>query len=505
MFIQDKRREEKEESKKRKESLRKFDTLLRVDPTIDDEHTDEFIIPRGAEKFLDVEKGEQLSTHTRYAIIPRAIKRFDRFITVQVENYYECARNISYFSLFRGKGNGEIEDGEVCYKKKKCFKGRSIKKEPEWNLPKIDLNELKRYQFKGVQYDRGLADERGEVNVIPVESKKLVRMSKVKGGNQRNVDVIDEEGIWKINHMREMHFERGHLREFELKKYNAKGERNYTVVHDKSKMSMREEGHTVRIGIPEKGKFECAKCKKGFEEVGELAHHKLRMCGEESDDGGGEVKCPECEKVVEEGTHLIVHRFMDCEKKWKQYKCGLCDDTFVLKNIRDWHRAVVCRGKEKKFKCSVCDFAFFTEKGRNMHEENACFRTKGEKVAVRKTFNCRWCGGGFWEEEIRREHEQKHCYIVKKIKQVTGKEHISVEIVRKEGEGEVTEEEEKFEDAVEEQVEQVIVTADVHKSDVMFTPEASESEDDARKKIDELIKETEEEMPKGCNYFWGFE
>ena len=97
--------------------------------------------------------------------------------------------------MFHRKGNGEIEDGEVCYKKKKCFKGRSIKKEPKWNFPKIDLNELKRYQFKGVQYNRGLADEKGEVDVIPVESEKLVCMSMVKGGNQRNVDVIDEEGM----------------------------------------------------------------------------------------------------------------------------------------------------------------------------------------------------------------------------------------------------------------------------------------------------------------------
>ena len=132
-----------------------------------------------------MEKGKQLSTHTRNAIIPRAIKRFDRFITVRVENYYECARNISYFSLFHGKGNGEIEDGEVCYKKKKCFKGRSIKKEPEWNLPKIDLNELKRYQFKGVQYDRGLADERGEVDVIP-----HIRRKKLKRDTQAAVSVV---------------------------------------------------------------------------------------------------------------------------------------------------------------------------------------------------------------------------------------------------------------------------------------------------------------------------
>ena len=57
VFIQDKQREEKEESKKRKESLQKFDTLLRVDPTIDDEHTDEFIIPRGAEKVFGCGKG----------------------------------------------------------------------------------------------------------------------------------------------------------------------------------------------------------------------------------------------------------------------------------------------------------------------------------------------------------------------------------------------------------------------------------------------------------------
>ena len=138
-----------------------------------------------------------------------------------------------------------------------------------------------------------------------------------------------------------------------------------------------------------------------------------------------------------------------------------------------------------------------------MHEENVCFRTKGEKVAVRKTFNCRWCGCGFWEEEIQREHEQKHCHIVKKIKQVTGKKEINVEIVRKQGEGEVTEEKEKFEDVVEEQVEEVTVRADIHKSDVMFTPEASESEDDGRKKIEELIKETEEEIAERMQLFLG--
>ena len=143
----------------------------------------------------------------------------------------------------------------------------------------------------------------------------------------------------------------------------------------------------------------------------------------------------------------------------------------------------MCKGKEKQFKCSVCDFCFFTENGRNMHEENACFHRKGEKVEIRKNFNCRWCGGGFWNKEMRREHKQKYCYIVKKIKEVTGEEEMNFEMLGKGGEGEDTEED-KFKDAV----EQVEV-----------------SEDNGRKKIEELIKETEEELPKGCNYFWGFE
>ena len=45
-----------------------------------------------------------MSTHAIRALIPVGIVHFSRFITVHEDNYFGAARNISYFSLFRGKG-----------------------------------------------------------------------------------------------------------------------------------------------------------------------------------------------------------------------------------------------------------------------------------------------------------------------------------------------------------------------------------------------------------------
>ena len=127
--------EEFEEGRKRrKESLRVFNTLFRIDPMIMDKFTEEVALPR-------VEKN--LSSHTKTALWPTAISRFGHFITVQVENCYGAARVIPYVVLYCGYGTGSVKDSTVCFKKHKCFAGRALKKMPEWNLQKIDLNELK--------------------------------------------------------------------------------------------------------------------------------------------------------------------------------------------------------------------------------------------------------------------------------------------------------------------------------------------------------------------------
>ena len=134
--------EEFEEGRKRrKESLCAFDTLFRIDPTIMDNFTEEVALPR-------VEKN--LSSHTKTALWPTAISRFRHFITVQVENCYGAARVISYVVLYRGYGTGSVKDSTVCFKKHKCFASRALKKMPEWNLKKKDLNKLKNIGKMGV-------------------------------------------------------------------------------------------------------------------------------------------------------------------------------------------------------------------------------------------------------------------------------------------------------------------------------------------------------------------
>ena len=129
--------------KRRKESLRQFDTLFRIDPTIQDEFTEEAPLPR-------LEKN--LSSHTKTALWPTAVSCFGHFITVYVENIYAAARVIPFFILYRGPGTGSVKNSTVCFKKHKCFEGHQLKEMREWQMQKIDLNKLKNIGMMGVRY-----------------------------------------------------------------------------------------------------------------------------------------------------------------------------------------------------------------------------------------------------------------------------------------------------------------------------------------------------------------
>ena len=127
--------------KRRKESLRQFDTLFRIDPTIQDEFTEEVPLPR-------LEKN--LSSHTKTALWPTVVSRFGHFITVQVENCYSAARAIPFFILYCGSGTLSVKNSTVCFKKHKCFDGHLLKDMREWQMQKIDLNKLKNIGQMGV-------------------------------------------------------------------------------------------------------------------------------------------------------------------------------------------------------------------------------------------------------------------------------------------------------------------------------------------------------------------
>ena len=116
---------------------------------------------------------QTLSSHTWEALIPVAVSRFSRFITVHVENIYGSAHCIPYVVLYRGKGNGLIEMAKMCFKTKPSFKGRKLKDMREWRYPKIDLNELKMYGEKGVRCTREYMD------MIPVDVVSLIKIRKI--------------------------------------------------------------------------------------------------------------------------------------------------------------------------------------------------------------------------------------------------------------------------------------------------------------------------------------
>ena len=116
--------EEEVRSKRRKESLRVFSTLFKVDPTIDDECTEVVELERQEERRVKLvnekkrksQKKETVSSHTIDAIKPVAVKRYSRFITVHVEQFYGSARCISFFCLFHGLGDGSVEKPKFLFK-----------------------------------------------------------------------------------------------------------------------------------------------------------------------------------------------------------------------------------------------------------------------------------------------------------------------------------------------------------------------------------------------------
>ena len=164
----------KEGRKRRKESLRAFNTLFKIDLTIMDTFTEEVALPR-------VEKN--LSSHTKTALWPMVISHFGHFITVQVENCYGAARVIPYVVLYRGYGTGSVKNSSDCFKKHKCFTGRALKKMPEWHLQKIDLNELKNIGQMGVRY------QTPEAGLEPDEDKDM----KMARTNENQVLLIEDE------------------------------------------------------------------------------------------------------------------------------------------------------------------------------------------------------------------------------------------------------------------------------------------------------------------------
>ena len=111
--------------------MRKFTTLYKIDFTVVANCTEEIPIGRTEEKIIRLENAkkksnerkEEMSTHSCSALKAVGITHYSKFITIHVENFFRCAREISFFSLFRGSGDGSIgKKGSFCAKGRKYFK-----------------------------------------------------------------------------------------------------------------------------------------------------------------------------------------------------------------------------------------------------------------------------------------------------------------------------------------------------------------------------------------------
>ena len=121
--------------KRRKKSLWQFDTLFRIDPTIQDEFTEEAPLPR-------LEKN--LSSHTKSSTVANSC------FTFRPLHYGTCREY-----LCSGKGDTILCPlpwtwDRIHEKQHKCFEGHQLKEMREWQMQKIDLNELKNIGMMGV-------------------------------------------------------------------------------------------------------------------------------------------------------------------------------------------------------------------------------------------------------------------------------------------------------------------------------------------------------------------
>ena len=116
----------------------------------------------------------------------------------------------------------------------KAFQDRKIKDEREWYLPKIDLNELKKFGEQGIQYNRE------KLETIPVDHKRLIKMKFSEDEDEEN-DVVVDDVMEEIFRLRDEHYENKTIQDFGIEPYKVDPavEINTTVVEDEEIISIQ--------------------------------------------------------------------------------------------------------------------------------------------------------------------------------------------------------------------------------------------------------------------------
>ena len=149
---------------------------------------------------------------------------------------------------------------------------RKLKNEPEWNLPKINLNELTKFGEQGIQYNRE------KLETIPTEGKRVIKIKCSEDGDEE-IDVVGDDVMQEIFQLRDEHYANGTLQDFRIELYEADPavEINTTVAEDEEIISIHP---LPPVREMEPQIWKCSKCGESFPLKDELVNRPPDMSQE---------------------------------------------------------------------------------------------------------------------------------------------------------------------------------------------------------------------------------
>ncbi|CAG5057440.1 unnamed protein product [Parnassius apollo] len=145
----------------------------------------------------------------------------------------------------------------------------------------------------------------------------------------------------------------------------------------------------------EVGTFKCAYCDKIFTtRVRQMCHEKYTH----NTNARYTTNCPQCDKSFTSYYQRNRHMFDEHNTSAADYKCNICDKTFILKSKLTSHIKKV-HLMERNHICAVCGQGFFIKQSLNEH----MIKHNGERV-----FKCTVCSKAYARKKTLREHMRIH-------------------------------------------------------------------------------------------------
>lgn len=153
---------------------------------------------------------------------------------------------------------------------------------------------------------------------------------------------------------------------------------------------------------PEEKQFKCDLCDKSFVRNQSLKKHMLIHSGVKLE-RPKKFKCDLCDKSFSDSSKLTIHKVSHTGEK--PFKCELCNKGFVSNSGLKLHKFT--HSDDKPFKCDLCDKKFSGKSKLATHKLNYVHNSR-EKKCVEKRFKCDLCDNRYFVTSRLRDHRLTH-------------------------------------------------------------------------------------------------